>query len=134
MSLALIAAVKPYAGWNVFVGFAVAAAVTRRAFGTSAAAVGGDVAAGTAADTSYSARLATVGVAIHSLGEHIALPLAVTDDFHMPGLLHHIPDNPSAYPQTAPSAAAEGTPAVAVAAVLAAGASSSIVAAVVADS
>ena len=92
------------------------------------------MAAGTAADTSYSARLATVGAAIHSLEEHIALPLAVTDDFHMPALLHHIPDNPSAYPHTAPSVAAEGKPAVVAAAVLAVGASSSTVAAVVADS
>jgi hypothetical protein len=109
--------------------------VTRRAVDTSAAAAavvgGGAVAAETAADTSYSARPVTVDAAKHSMEERIALQLAAADDFHMSAPLHHIPGKPSAYPQTGPSVAAEGTPVVAVAAVLVAEASSNIVAAVV---
>lgn len=130
-SMVFFAAAKEGAGWVVFVG--LAAAVTRHAADTSvaaaAAAVGGDVAAGTAADTSYSARPATAGAAIHSMGEHIALQLVVTGDLRMAVHLHHIPGKPSAYPRTAPSVAVEDTPA----AVLAAEASYNIVAAAVAD-
>jgi hypothetical protein len=97
--------------------------VTRRAVDTSAAAA----VAGTAVDTSYSARPVTVDVAIHSMGARIALQLAAGDDSHMLAPLYHIPGKPSVCPHTAPSVAAEGTP-VAAAAVLVAETLSSIAA------
>jgi hypothetical protein len=138
--MVFFAAVRGYVGWAVFVEPAVVAAVavTRRAVDTSAAvaaagAGAGAVAVGTAADTSYSAHPVTVGVAIHSMGERIALQLAVADDFHMLAPLHHIPGKPPACLHTAPSVAAEGTPvAVADAAVLVAEKLSNTVAAVAA--
>lgn len=106
--------------------------MTRRASDTSAAAVGGAVDAGTAADTSCSARPVTVDAAIHSTEERIALQLAAADDSHMVAPLHHTLGKPPACHHTAPSVAAEGTPvAAAAAAVLVAGTSSSIVAAAV---